>query len=298
MIDKDNIQDLLREKLQSHEVTPSDAVWKNVSSSLSNVAASSAAATGTSVFLKVAAALVGVSGLSIATYFILQEDNNEVIPTDTLSVQVETETSTIEESENIELTSIEESIPVIENKKKTVLSNSEIIDTEVLSQIDLLVEASNDLEPLESEPISTIEISTETEETAVDTNTPVAVEPIVNSTVEAVSIPEISEDIVINEEESLSEAEEEIELPNIFTPNNDGVNDYFEIIMSEKLDFQIVVIDQTNAVIFQSNSTVFKWDGTLPSGEAAPSGNYVYFLSAKTMSGRDFVKSSGLRIQR
>ena len=32
----------------------------------------------------------------------------------------------------------------------------------------------------------------------------------------------------------------------------------------------------------------------LPSGEPAPSGDYVYFISAKTMSGKDFIKSSKL----
>ncbi|MDA9161930.1 gliding motility-associated C-terminal domain-containing protein, partial [Crocinitomicaceae bacterium] len=103
---------------------------------------------------------------------------------------------------------------------------------------------------------------------------------------------EVFEEIV--EEEN----EESIILPNIFTPNNDGSNDFFTIEMSEKLDFQIVVIDQTNTVVFQSNDRNFRWDGTMMSGEPAPSGNYVYFLSAKTMGGNDFVKSSKLRIQR
>ena len=103
---------------------------------------------------------------------------------------------------------------------------------------------------------------------------------------------------VENQEETFTEAEEEVTLPNIFTPNNDGANDFFEINISEKQDFQIVVINHMNKVVFQSNSVDFRWDGMLPSGEPAPSGNYVYFISAKTMSGKDFVKSSKLRIQR
>ena len=74
MIEKDNIQELLQEKLQSHEVTPPDAVWQNVSSSISNVAATSGSAAGTSTLLKIAAAVIGVSGLGIATYFMVQDD--------------------------------------------------------------------------------------------------------------------------------------------------------------------------------------------------------------------------------
>ena len=103
---------------------------------------------------------------------------------------------------------------------------------------------------------------------------------------------------VENQEETYTEAEEEVTLPNIFTPNNDGANDFFEINIGEKQDFQIVVINHMNKVVFQSNSVDFRWDGMLPSGDPAPSGNYVYFISAKTMSGKDFVKSSKLRIQR
>ena len=92
--------------------------------------------------------------------------------------------------------------------------------------------------------------------------------------------------------------EEEIILPNVFTPNGDRVNDVFEIEIGEKLEFQIVVLNQLNQVIFKSSDSAFKWDGTMLNGEPAPSGNYVYFLSAKNMNGDDFVKSSMLLIQR
>ena len=84
---------------------------------------------------------------------------------------------------------------------------------------------------------------------------------------------------VENQEETFTETEEEVTLPNIFTPNNDGANDFFEINISEKQDFQIVVINHMNKVVFQSSSVDFRWDGMLPSGEPAPTGNYVYFIS-------------------
>ena len=44
MSDKDPIKDLFRDKLQSHEVMPSKAVWSSVSSSLGHSAASAAGA--------------------------------------------------------------------------------------------------------------------------------------------------------------------------------------------------------------------------------------------------------------
>ena len=72
MREKDDIQELLRDKLQSHEVVPSDTVWKNISSSLAKTAVSTGASvSGTSLLLKVAAVVVGVSSIGVVAYFIL-----------------------------------------------------------------------------------------------------------------------------------------------------------------------------------------------------------------------------------
>ena len=129
MIEKDNIQELLQEKLQSHEVTPPDAVWQNVSSSLSNVAATSGAAAGTSTLLKIAAAVIGVSGLGIATYFMVQDD----IPTKekTSSIQIE------EEIESQETKTSEPENKVIEIEENENLS---VIETPDFNQPESIVE--------------------------------------------------------------------------------------------------------------------------------------------------------------
>ena len=301
MIEKDNIQELLQEKLQSHEVTPPDAVWQNVSSSLSNVAATSGAAAGTSTLLKIAAAVIGVSGLGIATYFMVQDD----IPTKekTSSIQIE------EEIESQETKTSEPENKVIEIEKN---ENRSVIETPDFDQPESIVEEiaveeesialqENELELTEN-PTEVIPTNTE----QVEVREEVVENPSPSTQIEepvSVSSESLDEEVqetpeVENQEETYTEAEEEVTLPNIFTPNNDGANDFFEINIGEKQDFQIVVINHMNKVVFQSNSVDFRWDGMLPSGDPAPSGNYVYFISAKTMSGKDFVKSSKLRIQR
>ena len=301
MIEKDNIQELLQEKLQSHEVTPPDAVWQNVSSSLSNVAATSGAAAGTSTLLKIAAAVIGVSGLGIATYFMVQDDiptkektsfiqiDEEIESQETKTSDPENKVIEIEENENLsvietpdfkqtksiveEIAVEEESIALQENELELTENPTEVIPTNT-EQVDVREEVVENPSP-----------STQIEE-------PVSVSSE-SSDEEAQEMPNVED-----QEETFTEAEEEVTLPNIFTPNNDGANDFFEINIGEKQDFQIVVINQMNKVVFQSNSVDFRWDGMLPSGDPAPSGNYVYFISAKTMSGKDFVKSSKLRIQR
>ena len=301
MIEKDNIQELLREKFQSHEVTPPDAVWQNVSSSLSNVAATSGAAAGTSTLLKIAAAVIGVSGLGIATYFMNQDD----IPTKekTSSIQIEEE---IESQETKTSEPENKVIEIEENENRSVIETPdfdqpESIVEEIAVEEESIALQENELELTEN-PTEVIPTNTE----QVDVREEAVVNPSPSTQIEEpVSVVSESSDEeaqempnVEDQEETFTEAEEEVTLPNIFTPNNDGANDFFEINIDEKQDFQIVVINHMNKVVFQSNSVDFRWDGMLPSGDPAPSGNYVYFISAKTMSGKDFVKSSKLRIQR
>ena len=299
MIENDNIQDLLREKLQSHEVTPSDAVWKNVSSSLSSAATSGAAA-GSSILFKAAVAVIGVSGLGIATYFVIQEE--EVVQPKTLSsIQLDNNQETDLETNSVDVVSKEIIEDLQEDKKEVVSKNTDIVSSIVDPYEKETV--NEDVDMVENNIESTIEPQSSPEQinpSPIAINTPVDSEttPIIveEATIIVEDVVEIQEEVF--EELVEEENEESIILPNIFTPNNDGSNDFFIIEMSEKLDFQIVVIDQTNTVVFQSNDRNFRWDGTMMSGEPAPSGDYVYFLSAKTMGGKDFVKSSKLRIQR
>lgn len=304
MIENDNIQDLLREKLQSHEVTPSDAVWKNVSSSLSSTATSSAAA-GSSILFKAAVAVIGVSGLGIATYFILQDDTAVVESAKITSIKADNKEESIKEIEKTEIALEENDEAFIENNNESQIENTTVEEVAVVlsgpsEEIDFNP-ISNDVQDA-SVVQNTIPQTNELAESSINTDTPVEEPLIVSEDATAIEEETIEEETIEEEtvetEERIEDVEENISLPNIFTPNNDGANDFFSIEMSDKLDFQIVVIDQTNTVVFQSNDKNFRWDGTMMSGEPAPSGNYVYFLSAKTMSGKDFVKSSKLRIQR
>jgi len=264
--------------------------------------------------LKVAAVVVGVSSIGIAAYFILNKDKN---PT-----QKEIQTIVAPETESVGSGDFDESIvtePAIESSVKSVSNNNTSLSDEVnLSEPinsvategqAMLNEAPVDL-PTRNEdnmiPLASI-LDASPEEAITETTTVVPPSPAPDAVVADKTSVEMEEETILenqNIQEEIEENQEPIEveedfvLPNIFTPNNDGVNDYFEIQMSEKSDFQIIVIDQTNKVIFQSNLVDFRWDGTLPGGEPVPSGNYIYYLTAKTLNGKDFVKHSDLRIER
>jgi gliding motility-associated-like protein len=69
-----------------------------------------------------------------------------------------------------------------------------------------------------------------------------------------------------------------IQLPNVFTPNNDGVNDILTFIKSEGLfDYTITIINRWgNRVYYGENN--FHWDGNTQNGEPVTEGNYFYTL--------------------
>lgn len=64
--------------------------------------------------------------------------------------------------------------------------------------------------------------------------------------------------------------------PLSFTPNNDGLNDFFQVFHSETVtEGSIKIFDRWGEIIFQSNDINFKWDGTM-NGRKIPDGVYFY----------------------
>ena len=67
-------------------------------------------------------------------------------------------------------------------------------------------------------------------------------------------------------------------IPNAFTPNRDGINDYFRV--HGNVDyFFIKIYNRWGENIFTANTIDFKWDGTYK-GIPCPMGVYVYFIIA------------------
>lgn len=71
---------------------------------------------------------------------------------------------------------------------------------------------------------------------------------------------------------------QDIFVPNIFTPNGDGVNDIFrpEITRSDILQFELIVLNRWGDIVFSSQDPTLSWNGSNSLGRPAPSGVYVY----------------------
>ncbi len=80
-----------------------------------------------------------------------------------------------------------------------------------------------------------------------------------------------------------------LEVPNVFTPNADGVNDFFKLIASEGIEtLELIIMNRWGNVVFTSNQPDFAWNGASMDGNALSEGVYFYKINARSISGEEF----------
>ena len=75
----------------------------------------------------------------------------------------------------------------------------------------------------------------------------------------------------------------EVEMPNVFTPNNDDINETFRPILMERVEtFTMKILDRTGKIIFQTQSNENWWDGN-----NYAEGIYYWHLKAEGVNGKN-----------
>ena len=73
-------------------------------------------------------------------------------------------------------------------------------------------------------------------------------------------------------------------IPNVFTPNGDGINDFFKIETANEQDFHLWVFDRWGQKVFESTDPNRDWEGR--TGSTLPkAGLYYYLLKARDCQG-------------
>ena len=115
------------------------------------MAATSGAAAGASTLLKVAVAVIGVSGLGIATYFLVQDDISAKEKTTSIQIdeEIESQETKTSEPESIDVLVIEaeDKSKIKSSKESNVTENTvEYIEVIAIEEQSIVVEE-NELEP-------------------------------------------------------------------------------------------------------------------------------------------------------
>lgn len=92
---------------------------------------------------------------------------------------------------------------------------------------------------------------------------------------------------------------ENIQVPNSFTPNGDGINDLFSPIVNNICieSYAFIIYDKYNIQTFTSYNPNIRWDGTYK-GMAAPLGLYTYQIQATTIEGKLIQKEATINLLR
>ncbi len=72
-----------------------------------------------------------------------------------------------------------------------------------------------------------------------------------------------------------------LKVPNVFTPNGDGVNDVFLIQGLCITQYTLEILDRWGLLVYSGNQSSAAWDGHTPSGQMCPEGTYYYTLKAE-----------------
>jgi gliding motility-associated-like protein len=89
-------------------------------------------------------------------------------------------------------------------------------------------------------------------------------------------------------------------IPNVFTPNGDGVNDIYFVKASNLTEISMVIIDRWGHKVYEVSSASgnIEWDGKNMSGKEAAEGTYFYMLKASGKDGKPYESNGQISLLR
>ena len=91
-------------------------------------------------------------------------------------------------------------------------------------------------------------------------------------------------------------SEETLTVPNLFTPDNDGLNDLFKpVITFTPTDYQLIISNRQGRILFETRDFQNSWNGS-DNGKPLSEGVYLWFIKAGTPSGVNISRSGTVTI--
>lgn len=279
---KDNIKDLFSEKLTGFEANVRPELWANISSQI-GVTSGAVASGGLSILTKTIIGITAAASIVGLSVLIFNSSEKE---------EKQKENKIISEQEIITPKETEKEISETPQSNKTEKVNK-IVEEPISVEVETVMESSDGGSNDKSETSTPAlnkkiikEVKAE-EPAPIKERAPEVVNPIIPEPIEKE-----------NEVVEMKEMEVLLDLPNIFTPNGDRVNDFLSIDSKGLTDFSIVVLDNKNNTVYKSIEPSFVWDGVGMNGDLVPAGDYVYYITARDSNENLVTRHSTLRIQR
>ena len=90
--------------------------------------------------------------------------------------------------------------------------------------------------------------------------------------------------------------EENVTVPNIFSPDGDGLNDLFRpVITFAPSSYQLLITDRQRKTIFETRDYNESWNGSA-GGNQVSQGVYLWFLKLTTPSGRNISRTGTITV--
>ncbi len=88
------------------------------------------------------------------------------------------------------------------------------------------------------------------------------------------------------------------DIPNTFTPNNDGISDYFNIVLVGELEIaEFKIFDRWGEIVYDNETPLTGWDGRKDDKEM-PSDVYLYYYIIKRASGNEEIEKGDVTLIR
>lgn len=279
MNNKINLDDLLKEEMGNLSPEPPANLWQNISSQLPDVATTSStttAAAKTVVGVSVKSAVIAVATIAAgAVGYVLYTSSNN-----TSSSNTEKENTTLiqrlPEAKNVdENQTYDETNPITQTTEapKTVSSTTKskktqnklttdggFLEEDVPVDYPAPSTTQNNNDEVQKDESKAINAEQQRDQTTAEKTQPENKHTPGNS-----SIPNTTSEEFLKPN-----------IPNVFTPNNDGYNDEYVITIENELLYDLKITDAKGNVVFESKDKNNHWNGTnQKTGEACEPGVYV-----------------------
>jgi gliding motility-associated-like protein len=315
---KDNfdVEKLFKEKFESFEPAVNAKVWENVAANVASNGAASGAVASSALWVKsiIVGAVATVVGLGAWVYFDNEEtnevsENQKVVPAEQPMQSFVDDHQIVEVEESRPELNYEQKHsqqPTISTEKQVLKArqNNQQLTTNNTKSVSNTVESANQNRPSEvQESADQKEMNTIAETNILKTtsgtveNHQKESEPINDgihafkgdSAMTGQRADDIKQqaDKVADHEQENSEESYISNIPNIFTPNNDNINDEFFIEDLANIEaFYIVIYTKSNVKVYESADANFRWDGFNMYGNKVRPDVYYYLIKAVGVDGK------------